>query len=50
MLWTVLFQKLKRQPPNHMAEALFKAFGKALDMAVSPEPRMTEIWSTKGAL
>ena len=35
---------------NHMAEALFKAFGKALDMAVSPEPRMTEIWSTKGAL
>ena len=35
---------------HHMAEALFKAFGKALDMAVSPEPRMTEIWSTKGAL
>ena len=33
---------------HHMAEALFKAFGKALDMAVSPEPRMTEIWSTKG--
>ena len=35
---------------HHMAEALFKAFGKALDMAVSPEPRMTEIWSTKGSL
>ena len=35
---------------HHMAEALFKSFGKALDMAVSPEPRMTEIWSTKGAL
>lgn len=35
---------------HHMAEALFKAFGKALDHAVSPEPRMTEIWSTKGAL
>ena len=35
---------------HHMAEALFKAFGKALDMAVSPEPRMTEIWPTKGAL
>lgn len=35
---------------HHMAEALFKAFGKALDMAVSEEPRMKEIWSTKGAL
>lgn len=34
-----------------MAEALFKGVWKnALDMAVSPEPRMTEIWSTKGAL
>ena len=35
---------------HHMAEALFKAFGKALDMAVSEEPRMKEIWSTKGSL
>ena len=35
---------------HHMAEALFKAFGKALDMAVSDEPRMKEIWSTKGSL
>ena len=34
----------------HMAEALFKAFGKALDMAVSMEPRITEVWSTKGTL
>lgn len=33
---------------HHMAEAMFKAFGKALDMAVSPEPRITEVWSTKG--
>lgn len=35
---------------HHMAEALFKAFGKALDMAVSEEVRMKEIWSTKGSL
>lgn len=35
---------------HHMAEALFKAFGKALDMAVSPEPRMQDVWSTKGTL
>ena len=35
---------------HHMAEALFKAFGKALDMAVSEELRMKEVWSTKGSL
>lgn len=35
---------------HHMAEALFKAFGKALDMATSEEPRMKDIWSTKGSL
>ena len=35
---------------HHMAEAFFKAFGKALDMAVSMEPRITEVWSTKGTL
>ena len=35
---------------HHMAEALFKSFGKALDMAVSEEPRMKEVWSTKGSL
>ncbi len=35
---------------HHMAEALFKAFGKALDMAVSKDPRINGIWSTKGTL
>ena len=35
---------------HHMAEALFKAFGKALDMAVSEEPRIKDVWSTKGIL
>ena len=35
---------------HHMAEAMFKAFGKALDMAASMEPRIKEVWSTKGTL
>lgn len=35
---------------HHMAEALFKAFGKALDMATMAEPRMQDVWSTKGSL
>lgn len=35
---------------HHMAEAIFKAFGKALDMAVSIEPRIEGVWSTKGTL
>jgi imidazoleglycerol-phosphate dehydratase len=35
---------------HHMAEALFKSFGKALDMATMEEPRMKEIWTTKGSL
>ena len=35
---------------HHMMEAMFKAFGKALDMAVSPESRTTEVLSTKGSL
>lgn len=35
---------------HHMAEALFKAFGKALDAATMEEPRIKEVWSTKGSL
>lgn len=35
---------------HHMAEALFKSFGKALDMAVGMEPRIKEAWTTKGKL
>ena len=35
---------------HHMAEALFKSFGKALDLATMDEPRMREVWSTKGSL
>ena len=35
---------------HHMIEAIFKAFAKALDQAVSAEPRTTEVLSTKGSL
>ena len=35
---------------HHMAEALFKAFGTALDAATMEEPRMKDVWSTKGSL
>lgn len=35
---------------HHMIEAVFKAFAKALDQAVSIEPRLTDVLSTKGTL
>lgn len=35
---------------HHMAEALFKSFGKSLDMAVQKEPRIDGAWTTKGRL
>ncbi len=35
---------------HHMAEASFKAFAKALDQAVSFDPRITDVLSTKGSL
>lgn len=35
---------------HHMMEAMFKAFGKALDMAVSYDPRIEGVLSTKGTI
>ena len=36
---------------HHIAEACFKAFGKALDEATSYDPRLGgQVWSTKGSL
>ncbi len=40
------------QPGNnhHMIEALFKAFAKALDEAITLDPRISDVLSTKGRL
>ena len=35
---------------HHMAEAIFKCFAKALDMAVAYDERITDVLSTKGTL
>ena len=35
---------------HHMAEAMFKAFAKALSMAVTTDPRITSVLSTKGSI
>ncbi len=35
---------------HHIAEAAFKAFAKAFDMAVSYDPRIEDVLSTKGTL
>ena len=35
---------------HHMVEALFKAFGRALDEATQIDPRITDVLSTKGSL
>ncbi len=35
---------------HHIAEAMFKSFAKALDEAVSYDPRITDVLSTKGSL
>lgn len=35
---------------HHIAEAVFKVFAKALDMAVSKDPRIKDVLSTKGSL
>lgn len=35
---------------HHICEAMFKAFAKALDAAVTVDPRITDVLSTKGSL
>ena len=35
---------------HHIAEAMFKSFAKALDMAVSYDERISDVLSTKGTL
>ncbi|WP_458116874.1 imidazoleglycerol-phosphate dehydratase HisB [Arthrobacter sp. D2-10] len=41
---------LAGRDPHHIVEAQFKAFARALRAAVEPDPRVTGIPSTKGAL
>jgi len=48
---TLHINNLKGRNAHHIAETIFKAFGRALRMAVEPDPRMEGILpSTKGAL
>lgn len=41
---------LEKGNNHHMAEALFKAFGRAMDAATREEPRIKGVWSTKESL
>ncbi len=43
-------QVLREGNNHHMAEAMFKAFAKALDEATVKDPRIIDILSTKGTL
>lgn len=44
------FKMLSGGNSHHMAEGMFKAFAKALDMAIAKDPRITDVLSTKGSL
>ncbi len=48
---TLHLDNLQGKNSHHIAETLFKAFGRALRFAVAPDPRMAgKIPSTKGSL
>jgi len=47
---TLHLKQLAGRNAHHIAEAGFKAFGRALDMATQLDPRITGIPSTKGVL
>ena len=50
-LVTLHIDNLRGENAHHQIETVFKAFGRALRMAITPDPRMAEILpSTKGAL
>ena len=46
----VHFKMLAGENSHHMIEGMFKAFAKALDMAVALDPRIADVLSTKGSL
>lgn len=47
---TAHVEVLAGRDPHHIAEAEFKAFARAMRVAVEPDPRVTGVPSTKGAL
>lgn len=47
---TLHMDNLQGENSHHIAETLFKAFGRALRMALEADPRMTGVPSTKGCL
>lgn len=47
---TVHITVLGGRDPHHIAEAEFKAFARAMRQAVAPDPRVSGVPSTKGAL
>ena len=48
---TLHIDNLRGKNAHHQAETVFKAFGRALRMAVEPDPRMADVTpSTKGTL
>lgn len=49
-LATLHIDNLKGVNAHHQAETVFKAFGRALRMALAPDPRTSDTPSTKGAL
>jgi imidazoleglycerol-phosphate dehydratase len=49
-LATVHIDSLRGANSHHIAETMFKAFGRAMRMAVAPDPRVSGIPSTKGVL
>ena len=44
------FKILDGENSHHIVEAMFKSFGKALDIATQKEDRIKDAWSTKGGL
>ena len=49
-LVTLHIDNLKGKNAHHQIETVFKAFGRAMRMALEMDPRMTDVPSTKGSL
>ena len=49
-LMNLHFKMFSGDNSHHIAEACFKAFAKALDMALKKDPRIGDVLSTKGTL